>query len=81
MFGSNQNWCNNDVVNHDIGSNINKRLETNIFKGRLSQIPPNDYQYVSEMNKVELKKLEAGFRCYTTKPKAYWKRHRDGFEH
>ena len=60
-------WCSIDEANHDLVSTINIRLGTNIFKGRLSQIPSNDYQYVSEMNKVELKEFEAGFRCYTTK--------------
>ena len=54
-------WCSIDGVN-------------SIFKGCLSQIPPIGYQYVREMNKVEVKELEAGFRCYASKPKAYWKK-------
>ena len=63
-------WCSIDGVNHELGSIINKR----IFKGCLSQISPLGYQHVSEMNKVELKELETGFRCYAIKPKAYWKK-------
>ena len=72
-------WCSIDEVNHDLASTIKKRLGNSIFEGRLSQIPPIGYQYVSEMNELELKDLEAGFRRYTTKPNAYWKQlHRDG---
>ena len=52
-------WCSIDEVNHDLGSNINKRLGNSIFK--VCQISPIGYQYVSEMNKMELKELEAGF--------------------
>ena len=67
-------WCSIDALIHDLGSIINKRFGNRIFRGRLSQIPTIGYQYVSEMNKMELKELEARFRRYTTKPKAYWKK-------
>ena len=60
-------WCSIHEVNHDdeydLGSIIN-----------ISQIPPIGYQYVSEMNEMELKELEAGFRRFTTKSIAYWKK-------
>ena len=71
-------WCSIGEVNHDLGSIINKQLRNSLFKGRLSQIPPIGNQYVSGMNEMELKELEAGFRRYTTK---LGKRHRDGFQH
>ena len=67
-------WYSIDGVNHDLGSLINKRLGINIFKGRISQIPPIGYQNMSKMNEMLLKELEVGFRCYTVNPKAYWKR-------
>ena len=60
---------NNDGINHDILSIINKRLGISIFKGRISQIPPIDSQNVSEMDQMELKELEAGFRRCTTNSK------------
>ena len=62
-------WCSIDGVNHDLGSIINTGLGNSIFKGRLSQIPPTGYHYVSEM---ELAELEVGFRPYTTHPSTYW---------
>ena len=67
-------WCSVYGVNHDLGSLINKRLGIINFKGRLSQMPPVGYQDMSKMNEMELKELEAGFRCYTINPKVYWKR-------
>ena len=67
-------WCSVDGVNHDLGSLINKRLGICVFKDPLSQMPPVGYQNMSKMDEMELKELEAGFRCYTVNPKVYWKR-------
>jgi len=70
-------WCCINGQDYDVGSVINMVLMPDVFqklgKRRLSQTPPEGYEYISSTTLQVLKRLEDGYSLYYNNPKVFWK--------